>query len=144
MKPGRFESQVTGTDFDLGQFYRSAPIALCAVDRDLRFIHVNDHMAEGNAVTVEEHIGRTVREILPALADTIEPIYRQVFETGEAVMDQEVRGATPAAPENERCFIARFEPVHEFETRKRREAIPVNAGPGTVEAVDDSPIPDGG
>ena len=34
---------------------------------------------------MEEHLGRTVREVLPGLADLIEPRYRRVIETGEPV-----------------------------------------------------------
>ena len=62
--------------------FLSAPIALCLIDRDLRYVEVNERMARLNGHPIAAHIGRTLREIVPDIADVIEPVYRQVFATG--------------------------------------------------------------
>ena len=36
-----------------------------------------------NGRSVEEHIGRTIRELTPNVADRVEPIMRRAIETGE-------------------------------------------------------------
>ena len=79
----------------LQHVYKIAPIGMCFVDRDLRFVRINDRLAFLNGKPAAEHIGRTVREMIPSLADHIEPIYRRVIETGEPALDFEARAETP-------------------------------------------------
>ena len=57
---------------EIETIYQSAPIGLNVLDRDLRFVRINERLAEINGLSVEEHLGRTVRELLPELADTAE------------------------------------------------------------------------
>jgi serine/threonine-protein kinase RsbW len=63
----------------------SAPIGLAAFDRHLRYTAINNWLAETNGATVEAHIGRTVREVDPDLADRIEPLMREIFDGGDPV-----------------------------------------------------------
>jgi PAS domain S-box-containing protein len=91
--------------------YASAPVGLCFVDAEQRFININNLLAEINGIPVEKHIGRTVREILPDAADTLEPVFRHVIETGEPSMNIEQSLATDAQPGVLRHFIASFYPI---------------------------------
>jgi PAS domain S-box-containing protein len=69
-------------------------------------------VAEIHGVPAEEHLGRTVREVLPPrLADAVEPIYLRVLATGEPVLDVEIRGTTAARPELERTWLVSRYPV---------------------------------
>ena len=54
---------------ELESIYRTAPIGLGVPDTDLRFERVNERLAEMNGLPVEAHIGHTVRELRPDLAD---------------------------------------------------------------------------
>ena len=54
---------------ELEAIYRSAPVGLCVLDRDLRFVRINERLAAMNGLPAEAHIGRTVREIVPDIAD---------------------------------------------------------------------------
>jgi PAS domain S-box-containing protein len=91
--------------------YATAPVGLCFVDTERRFLSINKHLAEINGKTVEEHLGRTVREVLPELADMIEPRYRRVIETGEPVLNVEMSAATAAQPGVDRHFILSCYPI---------------------------------
>jgi serine phosphatase RsbU (regulator of sigma subunit)/PAS domain-containing protein len=44
---------------------------------------------------VEHHLGRRIDEALPELADELVPIYRQVIDTGEPVLERELTGTAP-------------------------------------------------
>ncbi len=77
----------------LRTIYDSAPAGLCFVDLELRYVSINNALAELNGRAPEYFIGKTVREALPDLADTVERHYRRVIETGEPVVDEEVRGS---------------------------------------------------
>ena len=82
------------------------------VGRDFRYLRVSPVLAALNGVPAEDHIGRTVREVLPELADDIERLVSQVADTGQPV-DIEIAGETPAAPGEVRHFSARYIPVRD-------------------------------
>jgi len=91
--------------------YASAPVGLCFVDTEQRFININDRLAEINGKSVEEHLGRTVREAAPAMAEAVEPIFRRVIETAEPVLNTELSAETVAQPDGARHFIASYYPI---------------------------------
>jgi PAS domain S-box-containing protein len=81
---------------EIDALYRAAPIGLCMIDRSLRFVRINERLAQMNGVPVPGHVGRTVRDVVPALADQIEPVLRRVLDTRQAILGVEVRGHTLA------------------------------------------------
>jgi PAS domain S-box-containing protein len=89
------ETETAETLALLDTLVATAPVGLSFVDRELRYVRINHAMAAINGVAVSETLGRTPREVLPALAPTLEPLYRQVLDTGEPVLDVEVTGSTP-------------------------------------------------
>ena len=53
----------------------TAPVGLAFLDRELRYVRINQRwLADINGVPVEETLGRTVREVLPELAPSLEPL----------------------------------------------------------------------
>jgi PAS domain S-box-containing protein len=92
--------------------YATAPVGLCFVDAELRFISINERLAEINGRTVEEHMGRTIREVLsPEVADTVEPVMRRVIETGELASNIEISTPMLSNPNVLRHFIASYYPI---------------------------------
>ncbi len=77
----------------------------------MRFVRINERLAEINGLPVADHFGRTVRDVVPNLADTLEPIFRRVLDTGEPSVDHEIIGTTPAEPGVERVWLASYHPV---------------------------------
>lgn len=71
--------------------YRSAPIGLCVLDRELRYVRINECLANINGLPAAEHIGRTVRELLPHIADLIEPALRRALQ-GDSIEELEIVG----------------------------------------------------
>jgi PAS domain S-box-containing protein len=98
---------------EIEALYNSALIGLCVFDRELRYVRINRRLAKINGVPAEDHIGRTVREILPDLADTAEQLAERVFKSGEPLTDIEIRGKTPARPGVERIWIEHWLPLRD-------------------------------
>ena len=96
---------------ELELLYRTAPLGLGMVDRELRYVQVNQRLGDFAGFSPEQMLGRTTREIVPGLAPRTEPIYRRVFETGKPVLDVEVSGPTRAQPGRERHWLASYSPV---------------------------------
>jgi PAS domain-containing protein len=72
--------------------YDTAPIGLAFLSPDCRYLQINQRLTEICGLSVEAHIGRSVRECVPALADSVENIVRSIMETGEPVTGIEVAG----------------------------------------------------
>lgn len=96
---------------ELETIYQTAPIGMCLVDRRFRFQRVNSRLAQMNGLPVEAHLGRSIAEVVPDLAAQVEAVFRQVFQTGKAVLNMEVKGRTPAAPGVERIWDESWYPV---------------------------------
>ncbi|MBD2730319.1 PAS domain S-box protein [Nostoc sp. FACHB-892] len=96
---------------EIESIYQSAPIGLNVLDTNLRFVRINQRLAQINGFSVEEHIGRTIRELLPNIADTAEELLRPVLEKGEPLLNVEIRGETPAQPGVERVWLESFLPL---------------------------------
>jgi PAS domain S-box-containing protein len=96
---------------ELEDLYHNAPVGLCVLDRDLRFVRINERLAEINGIPAAEHVGKTVRELLPRLADAVEPGLRQVLVTGQPRLDIEIVGETPAQPGIKRSWTEQWLPI---------------------------------
>ena len=98
---------------ELETLYRTAPIGLALLDRNLRFLRINHKLAEIDGMSMDAHIGRTLQEVVPSVADTIEPLYRRVIETGQSVLQVEIHGTTAAQPGIERDWLVDYYPMKE-------------------------------
>jgi PAS domain S-box-containing protein len=75
-----------------------APLGFGLLDRDLRYLLVNDALAEINGLPAAEHVGRSLHAVVPALADATTTLIKGVLATGRPVIDVEQEGETPADP----------------------------------------------
>ncbi|MBS1190941.1 MAG: putative diguanylate cyclase domain [Rhodocyclaceae bacterium] len=107
----RYRKQAT----ELEMIYRTAPVGLCVVDTELRYVHVNERIAERNGVPIEAHLNRPVREVAPKVAERAEPFLRQVLETGEPVRDLEV--SIEVKPGLRRSWISDYWPLKDADGR---------------------------
>lgn len=72
--------------------YDTAPIGLACLSPDCRYLQINQRLTEICGISVEDHLGRFVRDCVPALADSVEAIVRSIMATGEPVIGIEVAG----------------------------------------------------
>jgi PAS domain S-box-containing protein len=77
----------------LDSMLANAPIGLAFVDRNSRFVRVNQIFADLTGVTVSRHLGRTLTDLLPAsVAREVEKVVQRVFSSEEAVRNLELNG----------------------------------------------------
>jgi formate hydrogenlyase transcriptional activator len=83
----------------LASYFDSSSLGFCIVDSDLRYLTINDKLAQMNGLPAEEHIGKTVREVVGDFADQLEPVLRKILTIGEPVLDFEIAAPLPAKTE---------------------------------------------
>jgi transcriptional regulator with GAF, ATPase, and Fis domain len=74
---------------NLAQIFMGVPIGLSVIDRELRYVHVNDQMAAINGKTVDQHVGKTLQQTNPRVALALEPILRKAFDEERAIVEME-------------------------------------------------------
>ena len=77
---------------ELQLIYDTAPIGLAFLTPDCRYLQINRRLTEICGISVADHIGRTVRETVPEVADQVEELVDTIVRTGEPVTGIEVRG----------------------------------------------------
>ena len=105
------EARIAHQLAELNLVYNTAPVGLSFVDTHLRYVRMNEYLAAINGRSIADHIGRTVREAIPELADLVEPIYQQVLATQTPVLDWEVKAETLQQPGVLRDWLVSFYPV---------------------------------
>jgi PAS domain S-box-containing protein len=95
----------------LDTLFSTAPVGLAFVDLERRYVRINEALAAINGSSVEEHIGRTLEDVLGPVAAPVLAAHRTVVETGEPVLDQEVSGQLPGTPGETRHWVSSFTPV---------------------------------
>ncbi|ODT04895.1 MAG: hypothetical protein ABS52_01715 [Gemmatimonadetes bacterium SCN 70-22] len=95
----------------LDALFEASPIGMAVFDSSLRYVRINRALAEMNGVAAAEHIGRTMREVIPELAPTADPILRRALTSSEGIHRIPVSGETRAQPGVERHWIASWLPI---------------------------------
>jgi PAS domain S-box-containing protein len=89
---------------DMEAMLEHAPVGLAVLDCDLRFVRLNRLMAEMNGLAIEEHIGKSIYDIVPDVAPAAEGPFRQVMQTGQPLLGLTFEGTTTAHPTVRRAW----------------------------------------
>ena len=96
---------------ELALIYETAPVGLAFLSPDCRYLQINQHLTEICGIPVAGHIGRTVRETVPAVADQVEEIVARVVRTETPVMGIPVTSQRPDGREADRVWITNWYPL---------------------------------
>ena len=99
----------------LERLVTSAPVGIAIFDKEMRYQQINGPLAEMNGISPEDHIGKTVREVVPNIVDHVEPLFRQVLVAGQPLPDQVIVGETPKRPGEKREWRESWFPISDSE-----------------------------
>ncbi len=89
-----------------------APVGLGFVDRDFRIVRLNETLAAVNGSAIASQVGQLVAAVVPPeLWTRLEPLYRRVLDSGEAVLDVEVDGPSTSDPLTTGHWLMSYYPV---------------------------------
>ena len=97
----------------LGQLeaiYNGAPVGLCFLNRELRYVSLNRKLAEMNGASVASHLGKTFEEMNPKLFFNHVPFLQSALQ-GEALEGIEVARPAFIAGEPDRISLASYQPA---------------------------------
>lgn len=105
------EEELTKREAQLNAFFSNASVGLAIIDRDLRFERINEPFSALNGLTPGVNTGASVRDVVQHLAEKIEPLIRQVINTGTPVLNYEIMGHVPATPGVTGWWLKSFFPI---------------------------------
>lgn len=108
----RASAEARASAEEIEELYLGSPGAMGLVDRDFRYLRANPKMAEFSGLPADAIVGRSISEVHPEIAGRMVASVRKVFDTGEPVLRQMVRGTTPAEPGVARVWEVDWYPVH--------------------------------
>jgi PAS domain S-box-containing protein len=122
---------------ELQLIYDTAPVGLAFLTPDCHYVQINQRLTEICGISVADHIGRSVRETVPQVADQVEQIVEAVIRTGVPIAGVEVRGQRADKRNTDRVWITNWHPLkdsdgsiigvnvvaEEITDRRRAEAV---------------------
>ena len=105
------EQEAAETLSILDTLQSTAPVGFSFVDPDFRFVRVNEKAAAINGVAVQDHLGRTMAEVIPQFWPQLEPSYRGVLTSGEPMLNVEVASETAEDPGRIHYWLESLYPV---------------------------------
>ncbi|WP_199247165.1 chemotaxis protein CheB [[Phormidium] sp. ETS-05] len=106
------QNKLQATNALLENLFSASPVGLSLRDSNLRYVKINQANAQMTGFSIEEHLGKTLAELIPAMGEKIAPLLNRVMGTGEIILNVEIQGQTPAYPGEERFWLTSYFPVN--------------------------------
>ena len=132
--PSAYLGSFTEPEKLLTAHFNSSSVGLCILDSELRYIAINKKLAQINGQSPENHLGKSVRQILGDFADLVEPKLRWVLSTAESICF-EASAVLPTRPELA-SWIIEYIPVCDVPNVVTRVAAVVLEIPDRIKATE--------
>jgi len=96
---------------ELELIYDTAPVGLAFLSPDCRYVHINQRLTEICGISVADHIGRSVRETVPQVAEQVEQLVEAVLLSGAPITGVEVRGQRADGRNADHVWITNWHPL---------------------------------
>jgi PAS domain S-box-containing protein len=91
-----------------------APLGFALLDRELRFVRVNEALSRMDGLPADEHAGRRPPDVMPGIApEAWAAPFRRVVDGGDHLNDVEITGTLPGAPDEERHWLSSWYAVRD-------------------------------
>ena len=106
------EALPTQGQAQLQAIYDGAPVGLCFLDCDLRYVSLNRRLAEIDGVSVQDHLGKTMAEIAPGAYQQAGACLRRAL-AGESIQGFECTVPSANASSPTRTLLANYQPARD-------------------------------
>jgi PAS domain S-box-containing protein len=94
----------------LEAIYDGTPCFIACLDRQLRYVSLNKRLADLNARSVEEHLGRPMREVVPHVYQRTEKYLLRALK-GESISDVEIFREALQHGQRDKTLLASYQPM---------------------------------
>jgi PAS domain S-box-containing protein len=91
--------------------YETAPVGLAFLSTDCRYLMINQHLTEICGISIDDHLGRSVREMVPQVAEQVEQIVQHIVHSGAPITGVEVNGQRADGSNVDRVWITYWHPL---------------------------------
>ena len=113
------------SEAQLDGFFNSASMGMGIIDQQLRYVRVNEVLANINGTSVTNHLDKSIQEIVPNLFSTIEPLLQKVLSTGKPLLNQEITGEVPTYPGIQLTWLVSYFPIFNMDDLPCRVGVVV-------------------
>jgi PAS domain S-box-containing protein len=96
---------------ELQWIYDTAPIGLAFLSPDCRYLQINQRLTDICGISVEDHLGQSVREMVPNIAEQVETLVQSIVANGQPVTGIEVNGQRADGVGADRCWLTSWYPL---------------------------------
>jgi PAS domain S-box-containing protein len=96
----------------LQAIYDGAPVGLAFLDRNLRYVSVNERIATMKNIPVQDHIGRSVAEVVADAFPQVEPALRRAL-AGESISAIEFRIPNSSQADGYSTLLSSYQPIRD-------------------------------
>jgi PAS domain S-box-containing protein len=104
------EAQPSQRLAQLQAIYDGAPVGLCFLARNLRYVSLNRRLADMDGNSIAAYMGKTVQEMIPRAFPFFEPYLRRALR-GESIPEVEVSVPSPIDGEADRTTLLSYQPA---------------------------------
>ena len=94
----------------LQAIYDGAPVGMCFLDRNLRYVSINRELAKYAGASVAAHLGNSVKDMVPWFFASLEPYFLRALQ-GEAIRDVESSEPGIKPSEGGRTALLSYQPA---------------------------------
>ncbi len=105
------EQELYESKKQLNAFFDNSPVGLVIFDNQYRYMLINEKLQKINGPSMEEHLGKTVDEVLPKAAPILKPVLNKIFTTGDPMLNIELSGEVPSRPGETTHYIVSYFPL---------------------------------
>jgi PAS domain S-box-containing protein len=91
--------------------YEAAPVGLAFLSTDCRYLMINQHLTEICGISIDDHLGRSVREMVPQVAEQVEQIVHHIVHSGAPITGVEVNSQRTDGSDTDRVWITYWHPL---------------------------------
>ncbi len=113
----KIENKLVKSERHLSSIISSSPAGMALFDTDFRYLLINETLARINGLNIEDHIGKTIYEVLPDSQHLVGSLFQQVLDTKQPLYNQEITGEVGIRPGVLSHFLLSYFPILDaFET----------------------------
>ncbi len=105
------EQELLKSEQLLSSIFSASPTGMALLSTDLHYQLINETLAGLNGVKVEDHIGKSMQDVLPDIYNIAYPCFQQILETRKPILNTELSTEIPSRPGKISHFSISYFPV---------------------------------